>query len=70
MIYSVKTLIDQGKNNSEIARYLGIDRKTVRNLRRKINTESIKPPVINRNCILTPYKEEISDYLKDDLNFT
>ena len=36
MYYTVKTLLGQGKNISQIARQLGIDRKTVRKIRDKV----------------------------------
>ena len=37
MYYTVKTLLERGKNISEISRELGIARKTVRKIRKKSN---------------------------------
>jgi transposase-like protein len=44
MYYTVKTLLENGKNVSEIARICGIDRKTVRKIRNKIK-EGHEPPL-------------------------
>ena len=43
MYYTVKTLLGQGKNISQIARQLGIDRKTVRKIRDKVKVGEVKP---------------------------
>jgi len=44
MYYTVKTLLETGKNVSEIARICGIDRKTVRKIRNRIK-EGHEPPL-------------------------
>ncbi len=42
MYYTVKTLLGQGKNISQIARQLGIDRKTVKEMRDRVKDGKIK----------------------------
>jgi len=68
MYYTVKTLLDQGKNLSQIAREVGIDRKTVRKIRDKLKEGGIKPPEFSRKSILDPYKEQIIEYLSEGLS--
>ena len=67
MYYAVKTLLERGKNISEISRELGIDRKTVRKIREKVK-EGVNPPKYSRPSILDPYKEEIIEYLSEGLS--
>ena len=67
MYYTVKTLLDRGKNISEISRELGIDRKTVRKIRDKVK-EGVFPPKFSRSSILEPYKEKITEYLSEGLS--
>jgi transposase len=68
MYYSVKALLDLGKHISHIARELGIDRKTVRKIKKKIEEGNIKTPTVRRKSILDTYKEEIVDYLKEGIS--
>ncbi len=65
MYYSVKTLLNLGKNVSQIARELKIDRKTVRKIKKKVERGEIETPTIKRRSILDPYKDEIMEYLKN-----
>ena len=65
MYYSVKTLLSQGKNLSEISRELQIDRKTVRKIRDKLSSGKIEPPVFSRKSVLDVHKEEIIEYLSE-----
>ncbi len=46
MYYSVKTLLENGKSISEIARTFNIDRKTVRKIKKRITEGEITPPSI------------------------
>ncbi|WP_052297342.1 helix-turn-helix domain-containing protein [Hippea maritima] len=68
MYYSVKALLSIGKNVSQIARELKIDRKTVRKIKKKVENGEIKTPTIKRKSILDPYKDEIIEYLKSGLS--
>ena len=68
MYYSVKTLLSLGKNVSQIARELKIDRKTVRKIKKKVERGEIETPTIKRKSILDPYKDEIMEYLKNGLS--
>jgi len=43
MYYTVKTLLGQGKNISQIAKQLGIERKTVRKIRDKVKDSEVCP---------------------------
>lgn len=67
MYYSVKTLLGLGKNVSQIARELKIDRKTVRKIKKKVERGEIETPTIKRKSILDSYKDEITEYLKNSL---
>ncbi len=67
MYYTVKTLLSQGKNISEISRELGIDRKTVRKIRNKVKDGKVEPPKFSRVSVLEPFKEEIKEYLSEGL---
>ncbi|MGA1847669.1 IS21 family transposase [Deferribacter abyssi] len=68
MYYTVQTLLKQGKNISQIARELGIDRKTVRKIRDKVEDGGVSPPKFSRESLLDPYREEILDYLSEGLS--
>lgn len=68
MYYSVKTLLENGKSISEIARTFDIDRKTVRKIKKSIAEGEITPPSIERKSILDNYKNDIKSYLEDELN--
>jgi len=68
MYYTVQTLLKQGKNISQIAREIGIDRKTVRKIRDKVKDGKISPPKFSRKSKLDPYREEILDYLSEGLS--
>jgi transposase len=68
MYYAVKTLLDRGKNLSEISRVLGIDRKTVRKIRDRLKEGKISPPEFSRKSVLEPYKDEIIEYLSEGLS--
>ncbi|AEA33368.1 IS21 family transposase [Hippea maritima] len=68
MYYSVKALLSIGKNVSQIARELKIDRKTVRKIKKKVESGEIETPTIKRKSILDPYKDEIIEYLKSGLS--
>lgn len=65
MYYAVKTLLETGKSISEVARELGIDRKTVRKIRDKVK-EVVKVPAIKRRSILDPYRDLIMEYLNEE----
>jgi len=67
MYYTVKTLLSQGKNISEISSELGIDRKTVRKIRDKVKDGEIETSKYSRVSILDGYKEEIIEYLSEGL---
>ncbi|KAA0259349.1 IS21 family transposase [Deferribacter autotrophicus] len=67
MYYTVKTLLSQGKNISEISRELGIDRKTVRKIRDKVKDGKVETPKFSRVSVLEAYKEEIIEYLSEGL---
>ena len=56
--YTVKTLLGQGKNISQIARQLSIDRKTVRKIRDKVKEGEVKPPKFSRKSVLDRYKSK------------
>lgn len=43
MYYTIQTLLKQGKNISQIAEELGIDRKTVRKIRDKVKDGEVNP---------------------------
>ena len=58
MYYTVKTLLGQGKNISQIAKQLGIDRKTVRKIRDKVKEGEVKPPKFSRKSVLDRYKSK------------
>ena len=68
MYYTVKTMLERGKSISSVARDLGIDRKTVRNIRDRIKNGEIKTPVIRKLSKLDPYKEIILDYIDQGLS--
>ena len=65
MYYAVKTLLETGKSISEVARELGIDRKTVRKIRDKVK-DGVKVPAIKRRSILDPYRDLIIEYLNEE----
>ena len=64
MYYTVKTMLEQGKSISAVAREVGIDRKTVRKIRDRIKNGEIRTPVMKRRSKLDNYKEEIIGYLE------
>jgi transposase len=65
---TIKTLYKRGSNKSEIARILGIDRKTVRNVLNKPEDETIeKKP---HPSIYDPYREYIEKKLSMGLTAT
>jgi len=68
MYYTVQTLLKRGKNISQIARELGIDRKTVRKIRDKVKEGKVSSPKYSRKSILDPYREEILEYLSEGLS--
>ena len=67
MYYTIKTLLGCGKNISEISKDLGIDRKTVRKIRDRINKGEIIPPQIERASRLDLQKDLILKYLSQGL---
>ncbi len=75
--HSVKTLLALGKNISEIARTLEIDRKVVRKIKRGLeegtilNSEGIiKAPRMKKNSMFEKYNEEIKEMLSMNLKLT
>jgi len=52
MYYTVQTLMGLGKNVSQIARELKIDRKTARKIINKVKSGNIEPPLIERKSII------------------
>lgn len=68
MYYSVKALLGLGKNISQIARELEIDRKTVRKIKKKVEEGEIETPTVKRKSMLDPYRDEIIEYLKNNLS--
>jgi len=68
MYYSVKALLGLGKNVSQIARELEIDRKTVRKIKKKVEEGEIETPTVRRKSILDPYRDEIMEYLRNNLS--
>ena len=59
VIYSIETLLKQGKSISTIARILKIDRKTVRKYKKRIEAGNLEPLKNNRKSILDEHKEKI-----------
>ncbi len=56
MYYTVKTMLEQGKSISAVAREVGIDRKTVRKIRDRIKNGEIRIPIMKRRSKLdNPY---------------
>ncbi|WP_026939576.1 helix-turn-helix domain-containing protein [Hippea alviniae] len=53
MYYSVKALLGLGKNISQIARELNIDRKTVERLRKRWKKEKLRHPLSEGKASLT-----------------
>jgi len=68
MYYTVKTMLEQGKSISGISKDVGIDRKTVRNIRDRIREGEIKTPVMQKRSKLDNYKEEIIGYLEKEFS--
>jgi len=52
MYYTVQTLMSLGKNVSQIARELKMDRKTARKIINKVKSGNIEPPFIERKSII------------------
>ena len=68
--YTIKTLLEQKKNISEIRDITGISRKTIRKVRNKLESGEILTekgeiivPKIERKSMFDPYKEKIKDWL-------
>jgi len=68
MYYAVKTLLDKGKNLSEISRELNIDRKTVRKIGNILKDGKVSTPEFSRKSVLEPYKAQIIEYLSEGLS--
>lgn len=68
MYYSVKTLKEKGKRNSEIANILGIHRNTVMKLKKKIEKSEIIPERNSRKSSLEVHKSEIQEYIGEGLS--
>jgi len=68
MYYSVKALLGVGKNVSQIARELKVDRKTVRKIKKKVENGEIETPTIKRKSIFDNYKDEITEYIRGGLS--
>lgn len=65
---TIKTLFKRGKTKSEIARILGVDRKTVRNILNKPDDEPVeKKP---HPSMLDPYREYIHEKINLELSAT
>ena len=59
MIYSISTLLERGYSNSKIANELGIDRKTVRKYKKRIENGNLEPIKIERKSELDEYRDKI-----------
>ena len=70
MYYTIETLLEIKKSISGIARELGIDRKTVRKIKKKLeaNKGEIEVPTIERKSYCSPYKEQIKEWLEKGLS--
>lgn len=75
--YTIQTLLGRGKNISQIARELGIDRKTVRKIKNRFvdgtivdKNGNILIPKVNRKSKLDPYKEDIKEFLERGYTIT
>ncbi len=68
MHYSVKALLVLGRMSHEIARELNIDRKTVRKIKKKVERGEIETSAIKRKSILDLYRDEITEYMKNNLS--
>lgn len=68
MIYSISTLLGRGYSNSKIATELGIDRKTVRKYRKRIESGNLEPIKIERKSELDEYKDKIEMLLEQGLS--
>ena len=62
MYNTVEGLLALCKSISEISRTLGMDRKTVRKIRDKLQSGE-KAPVMQKKSKLEPYREQIIDFL-------
>ena len=69
MHITILTLFKQGKSKSEISRITGRDRKTVRKIIKKYQTENAEfPPQVKRISKLDKHYDQIISYLEKDLS--
>lgn len=67
MIYTIKTLSQQGKSQRAIARELGISRRTVAKYLEKIEVEGVKEPKINKVKKLDSHEQLITELFEGGL---
>ncbi len=68
IIYTIKTLLSREWNISRIAGEIGVDRKTVRKIKRRIEAGDLSEPVIVRKSKLYEYTDIIKEYTAKDWN--
>jgi transposase len=67
MYYTIKTLLSQGKSIREIARELGMCRKTISRIKTALDNGNDRPAEQVRTKILDGYKDVITEYFEDGL---
>ena len=67
MYITIKTLLEQGRNKSEIARLTGHDWKTVSKIVQSIKTGKGRPEKKAHPRLLDPYKESIVKWIEEGL---
>jgi transposase len=65
MFYTIKTLLEAGTSKREIARQLGIHRKTVTRIKRQLEEGRSEPAPICRPKKLDPYRDQIKGKLEE-----
>ena len=65
MYYTVKTLLESGSSQRSIAKILGIHRGTVKKIKDQLARGVIQPPPVEKQKILTPYYDQIKEWLEN-----
>lgn len=68
MVYTIKTLYEKGMSQRAIAKELGIHRQTVKKYIDSIKEQGVKEPKINKTRILDSYKQQILNWVQDELS--
>ena len=68
VIYTIESLLKVGHSISKIARDLGVDRKTVRKYKKRIEEGNLKPIEIEKKSLLDEYKEDIGKLIEKDFS--